>query len=72
MEHVMSAVSAVSELSNIERFNRREDSLRWAYGLGDHPVSARWAQRKATLIIGLAHWLDNNSPADATTYNDHE
>ena len=72
MEHVASAVSAISGRSNIEKFNRREDSLRWAYGLRDHAVSTRRTQRRATLIAGLEHWLVSNSPTDATTYNDHE
>jgi hypothetical protein len=66
----MSTVSAVSARSNIKKFNRRADSLQWAYGLRD--LSPRRAQRKATLIGGLAHWLDNNSPGDVTTYDDRE
>jgi hypothetical protein len=60
---------------NIRKFNRRADSVRWAYGLLERATTTLRAQRAAALIGGLEHWLDRNTPAGlagVTTYSDRE
>jgi hypothetical protein len=57
---------------NYRKFNRRVRSVRWAYGVLDHAVDVRRAQRAAALIGALENWLDNNATLDLATYNDHE
>jgi hypothetical protein len=58
-----------------KNFNRRADSVRWAYGLLEHATTTLRAQRAAALIGGLENWLDRNTPAGlagVTTYSDRQ
>jgi hypothetical protein len=57
---------------DVKKFNRRAESIRWAYEVQKRAPNMRRAQRAAHLISALENWLDNNSPTNVRTYNDHD